>query len=171
HNVAGRNSTWNNWAASIGCVPTNRIEVFTAVPAGEIAALIDIPAGEKALVRHRVRLLDGGGVAICDAYFPRSVVDGTPLAEEGSGDAVDMVNPTPLAWLAQNGWTGARTHHEITARAATYDEKEALGIDASIPVIVMYTTSHPADVKPIRCTVDILPASRFTLTVTKATAP
>lgn len=162
--VATRDSVWNIWVASMSKVPTNRLTVSSIAPPRDVATRLGLGPQDYCLMRRRTRFVNDEPWMISDGYFPLNVVADTPLAREGEGDAVDMHNPTPIAWLAAHGMAPARSRSEIGARMPTEFEVEALNINAAVPVMAMFTTSWTAQDRPIRCTVDVFPAHRFLLT-------
>jgi GntR family transcriptional regulator len=165
--VATRDSVWNLWVRSLGRVPTHRLTVATTQPPRDVARHLRLGSEDYCLMRRRVRYVDDEPWMICDGYFPLDVVAGTPVAVEGEGDAVDMHDPTPVAWLAAHGMAPHRSHSEIGARMPTGLEVISLAVNATVPVIAMHTTSFTAEDRVIRCTVDIFPAHRFLLTTTR----
>jgi len=162
--VATRDSAWNVWVASLGKVSTNRLVVSTVLPPRDVAARLTLGSEDYCLMRRRARFVNEEPWMLSDGYFPLDVVVDTPLATEGEGDAVDMVHPTPVAWLAAHGMAPHRSRSEIGARMPTEFEARALDVNPAVPVMAMFTTSWTGDGRPIRCTVDIFPAHRFLLT-------
>lgn len=162
--VATRDSVWNIWVASMSKVPTNRLTVSTVAPPRDVAARLALGPDSYCLMRRRARFVNDEPWMISDGYFPLDVVAGTPLAREGEGDAVDMHNPTPIAWLAAHGMAPARSRSEIGARMPTEFEIDVLSVSPAVPVMTMFTTSWTSEDRPIRCTVDIFPTHRFLLT-------
>jgi GntR family transcriptional regulator len=165
--VAARDSVWNVWVRSLGRTPTNTIAVSNTLPPRDVAARLRLEAQDYCLMRRRLRSVDGEPWMLCDGYFPLAVCAGTPLAECGEGDAVDMHHPTPVAYLAAHGFAPHRSRSEVGARMPTEFEAGALDINPAIPVITMLTTSYTGTDRPIRCAVDIFPAHRFLLTTTR----
>jgi GntR family transcriptional regulator len=165
--VATRDSVWNLWVRSLNRVPTHRLTVITTQPPRDVARHLRLGSEDYCLMRRRVRYVDDEPWMICDGYFPLDVVAGTPLATEGEGDAVDMHEPTPVAWLAAHGMAPHRSHSEIGARMPTEFEVNALAVNPTVPVMAMLTTSWTGQNRVIRCTVDIFPAHRFLLTTTR----
>ena len=168
--IATRDSVWNVWVRSLDRVPTNTIAVSNALPPRDVATRLRLGADDYCVMRRRLRFVDGEPWMLCDGYFPLTVCAGSPLAMIGEGDAVDMHDPTPVAWLAGHGFPPSRSKSEVGARMPTEFEARALGINPAMPVITMLTTSWTVDDQPIRCAVDIFPAHRFLLTTTREQA-
>lgn len=162
--VATRDSVWNLWVRSLSRTPTNRITVRTVLPPRDVATRLRLDSQDYCLMRRRLRFVDDEPWMLCDGYFRLDVVAGTPLAEEGDGDAVDMHDPTPVAWLAGHGYAPHRSRSEIGARMPTEFEADALRINPAVPIVTMHTTSWTARDQPIRCAVDVFPSHRFLLT-------
>lgn len=169
--LATRDNVWNLWIASLGRVSTNRLMVETTQPPRDVAARLGLGPQDYCLARRRVRLVDEEPWLLSDAYFPLDVVAGTPLAEVGEGDAVDMHHPTPLGWLAAHGVAACLSRSEIGARMPTETEAATLEINPAVPVMTMFTTSWTTADQPIRTTVDIFPAHRFLLTTQRTVPP
>lgn len=162
--IATRDSVWNIWVRSLNRTPTNTIAVTTTLPPRDVATRLRLNPEDYCVMRRRLRFVDGEPWMLCDGYFPLAVCAGTPLADEGEGDAVDMHNPTPVAYLAGHGFAPHRSRSEVGARMPSDFEADALKINPAVPVITMLTTSWTAVNLPIRCAVDIFPAHRFLLT-------
>jgi GntR family transcriptional regulator len=158
---------WNAWIASLEKAGTSHLRVSTEVPPLDVQRDLQSKIGEEATVRHRVRCVDGEPWALSVAYWPRWLSAGTPLGAEGEGDAVDMQNPSPLAWAAAQGYPSLRDEYVIGSRMPTETEAEILDTGRGVPLITMSTISTTVHHQRLRRTDDIFPAHRFLLVVTQ----
>lgn len=164
--LTAKDDVWHAWVQSLKKVAGHRLEVRIEEPPHDVVRLLKIEGEEPlAVARRRIRLINGEPRMISTGWWPMWVAAGTPLAREGEGDAVDMRDPSPLKYAAQQGFSAAHEQNEIGARMPLAHEAETLGINAAVPVLTMHTTSWTADGRPLRCTADLFPAHRFVLTV------
>jgi len=139
---------WGEEAARACHVGTQQLrEVTQAVPPPDVAEALHLPAGTTAVVRRRRIDLDGTPVELADSWYPHAVADWTPLAEDAKikGGAVTL--------LAQLGYKANESLEDITFRAATDEEAEALSLPAATPVIVLFRTVLNADRTPFEVSV------------------
>lgn len=135
---------------------------FQTVPPQKVRELLRLGPDEEAVVRHRVRRVEGQPWMLSTAYFPAFIARGTPLASER-----DMQNPAPLRWLAENGHRIVRDEDVIGARMPNRDEVRMLKLSRGTPVLTNYRTSWDAQGRRVRCTADTMGADRFELVVTQ----
>lgn len=165
--VGATADVWNAWITSLEKVGHSRLRVSTVVPPLDVQRDLHLEPGEPCTVRHRVRYVDGESWALSVAYWPRWLSAGTPLGREGEGDAVDMQNPSPLAFAAGRGYPSLHDEFVIGSRMPTEDEATILATGRGVPVITMSTISTTVHDRALRRTDDIFPAHRFLLVVTK----
>jgi len=136
-----------------------RPEDMTAkeVPAPDpVAAALAVSPGTPVMLRTVVHRLDGRPVQRSRCYVPRSLIDGTPLAD---GDPTDDT----YVHLAAAGRTPVRTREEVRSRMPAAIERSALGVSAGTPVLLLAVTAFDADDKPVEVTEVLLDASTFIL--------
>lgn len=149
-------STWASEAAKHGMEGKQRLlhVVVQPVP-GDVA---DVFGDEReVVVRQRVMLLDGAPVQLVDSYYPRSLADGTPLAEPRK---IPGGAPALLAEL------GHRPHdivETVTARMPTPEEADQLSLAEGVPIIRIERTALSQDDRPIEVTIMTLAADRHRL--------
>ena len=71
-----------------GREPSQYIEVLTVSPVEEIASRLELADGELAVVRRRLRFVDGQPYNTNDSYFPRDLVADSEIARPGALGAV-----------------------------------------------------------------------------------
>ncbi len=157
---------WQAFLQTIGRDGDHRLmSTVEAPPPEKVARLLKLSRGEYAVARHRVRSVDGVPWMLSTGYFPGYIAHGTRLAEN-----VDMQNPSPLRWLIENGFGPVRHEDLIGARMPTAEEIKLLELGKGTPMMAVYRTSWDRVGRPVRCTVDALPAHRFELVVTQENA-
>jgi len=152
--------TRDAWAAEVtrqGRQPSETIDVSIVIPPTHIAQRLELTQESSfAVVRRRVRFVDGQPYQLADSYFPESLVRGTPLME-----------PRPVAapggLLASLGHTPVKLVDEITVRMPTVDETSRLELPAATPVAEIMRTGYGVDEKPLRVMVTIAPGDRTIL--------
>jgi GntR family transcriptional regulator len=163
--LTARDDNWHRWVQSLGRQASHHLEVRIEEPGRDIRRHLSLRPDELCVARRRIRLIDREPWMISTGYWPMWLAAGTPLAREGTGDAVDMRDPSPLKWAAQNGHACMRETNEIGSRMPTDWEADTLRMAAAVPVMTMFTRSVGRDGRAFRCTADIFPAHRFLLTV------
>lgn len=131
-----------------------------AVPPASVADGLRLTGREPCLARHRIRRIEGVPVMRSVGYYPLWLARGTVLTA-----SYDQQDPPPLATLARLGHGVVRDIDMITARMPTTGERSAFAMPPGTPVLVNTRTSHDRHGTPVRCTVDVLPAHRFVLSV------
>lgn len=132
--------TWAREAAANGQHGTQRIAEVATVPAPEpVAIALGLPNGSEVVVRRRVVLLDDRPVELADSYYPRTIADGTGLAESKKipGGSVTL--------LRDLGYVAAEVDEEVSARSATAEERAALRLADDEPVLVLTRRSATTD--------------------------
>ncbi|WP_067485579.1 UTRA domain-containing protein [Actinomadura hibisca] len=145
---AGQLDAWSEEAAQAGRVGTQKLrDVAEEVPPAEVAVALGIAADERAVVRRRTMLLDGGPVELTDSWYPAEIARGTALAELGKikGGAVTL--------LADLGYRVDDAREEVAARGASAEEAAELEIEEGAPVLVLRRTSLTAEGKPFEVSV------------------
>lgn len=164
--LTARDDVWHTWLSSLGREAGHRLEVRVEDPPREVVRLLGLTGAEPlAVARRRIRLIDGEPAMISTGWWPLWLASGTQLGEEGAGDAVDMRDPSPMRFAAQQGYPALREQNEIGGRMPLESEAQMLGMAVSQPLITMHTTSWTHDGRPLRCTADLFPAHAFLLTV------
>lgn len=89
-------------------------------------------------VRKRRYLVDGRPVLFAISEIPAAIADGTPIMERDTGPG------GVFARLADLGHAPERFRQDVTARTATADEAEHLGVEEGAAVLVAIRTAFDA---------------------------
>lgn len=145
---AGAHDAWTQATASAKRSGGQQLREVAEVPApAEVAEAFGLPVGAVVAVRRRVMLLDGRPVELTDSYYPLAVAAGTRLAEARK---VPGGAPTLLREL---GHEVRQVAEDVSARLATEDERELLGLESPAPVIRLCRTSKTAAGVPVEVSV------------------
>lgn len=140
-----------------GREPSQTIEVSIVNPPQLVAERLALEPGGVAVVRRRVRLLDGEPLHSNDSYFPMWVAEGTAVmspADIGCGANQE---------LARLGHVQVRAVDEIFVRMPTPQEVRRLDLSPGTPVAVHVVTGYGAVDQPLRCLVSVLPGDRHVI--------
>lgn len=146
--------SWSTGVREQGREPGEKIEVSTIEPLEDVAAALDIPEGEYAVVRRRIRYVDGDPVTLADSYFPERLVRDTAITKPGD------ILPGTYAVLDEIGLGWVRSRDVIRPRMPTRAEVLALGLSPGTSVTDHRRTSWTADGTPIRLMHGVLPGDR-----------
>lgn len=141
-----------------GHKPFQDIRVETLVPEPGIAEALGLGANELALVRRRMRTVDGIPYALADSYFPHRIVAGTEIEHP------DNIGRGGRHVLAELGYPMEHHADKVTSRRPHRRELQELGIAPGLAVIVHERTSSTASGEPVRHMVSILPSDRWRIT-------
>lgn len=150
------NDAWSRGVREQGREPSEELpEVAVLVAEPRIADRLNLPQGAYVVARRRLRYVDGTINNSNDTYYPRDLVDGTPIA------LPDDVVPGVYAVLEDlgRGWVGKATDEKM-ARAATTAEAARFGIAPGDPVMETIRTRFDADRKPVAVTIVVAPGSK-----------
>ncbi|GAA2902283.1 GntR family transcriptional regulator [Streptosporangium fragile] len=143
------------WAVSQeGRVPSQQIEVSIVRPAEEIASRLELGDDELAVVRRRLRFVDGQPYNTNDSYFPLALVGDSEIARPG--DIERGANKV----LEELGHRQVRVVDDIWARMPNSTEAERLQLQLGTPVIVYIRVGYDKDDAPVRVAVSVLPADK-----------
>ncbi|WP_055567933.1 GntR family transcriptional regulator [Streptomyces atriruber] len=151
----GQSDAWAEEAAAHGGRGTQRIAHAGEVPApDDVAELLHVSPGTPVVVRRRIIELDGEPCELTDTYYPAAIARGTPLAETGKirGGAVTL--------LAGLGHIGVRVQEDVTARMPDTDERAALHLEPTEPVLRLNRVTLDAEDRPIQADMMVMPAHR-----------
>ncbi|MFJ2030929.1 GntR family transcriptional regulator [Streptosporangium sp. NPDC087985] len=143
------------WAVSQeGRVPSQEIEVSIVQPAEEVASRLELPDEGLAVVRRRLRFVDGQPYNTNDSYFPLALVADSEIARPG--DIVRGANRV----LEDLGHPQVRVVDDIWARMPTSSEAERLQLQSGTPVVVYVRVGYDEADTPVRVAVSVLPADK-----------
>ncbi|OUC91646.1 GntR family transcriptional regulator [Streptosporangium minutum] len=143
------------WAVSQeGRAPSQEIEVSIVQPVEEIASRLELPDEELAVVRRRLRFVDGQPYNTNDSYFPLALVADSEIARPG--DITRGANRV----LEELGHPQVRVVDDIWARMPTSSETERLQLQSGTPVVVYVRVGYDEGDTPVRVAVSVLPADK-----------
>ncbi|WP_193318996.1 GntR family transcriptional regulator [Nonomuraea phyllanthi] len=140
--------------AQEGRAPSQYIEVLTVSPIEEIASRLELADGELAVVRRRLRFVDGQPYNTNDSYFPRDLVADSEIARPG--DIARGANRV----LDELGHSQVRVVDDIWARMPNQEEAERLQLELGTPVMVYVRVGYDVGDMPVRVAVSVLPADK-----------
>ena len=147
------------WVADVteqGHEPGQTISVAIEIPPAPIGRLLGLASDEMAVVRRRLRTVDGEPHNACSSWYPQNVAEGTPITHPAD------VKQGVIALMADLGYRQVRYFDEVTARMPGPDEVRRLRIGGGVPVIVHLRTGYTAE-RPVRVTETVWPADRARL--------
>lgn len=150
------NDAWSRGIREQGRTPTEELpEVAVLIAEPRVADRLDLPQGAYVIARRRLRYVDGTINNSNQTFYPRDLVEGTPIA------LPDDVVPGVYAVLEElgHGWVDPPRDEKI-ARAATTAEAARFGIAPGEPVMETIRTRFDADRKPVAVTIVVAPGSR-----------
>ncbi|MEU8385194.1 GntR family transcriptional regulator [Streptosporangium sp. NPDC048865] len=143
------------WAVSReGRAPSQEIEVSIVQPAEEIASRLELSDEELAVVRRRLRFVDGQPYNTNDSYFPLALVADSEITRPG--DIVRGANKV----LEELGHRQVRVVDDIWARMPNSAETERLQLQLGTPVVVYIRVGYDEEDTPVRVAVSVLPADK-----------
>ncbi|WP_203708541.1 GntR family transcriptional regulator, partial [Asanoa iriomotensis] len=140
-----------------GREPRQSIDVSIVAPPPEVRQRLKLKEGELAVVRRRVRYLDGEPYNTNDSYFPLSLVQDTEIMRP-----VDIARGANEV-LAEQGQEQVRALDEIYVRMPTPDEVRRLDLGPGTPIACHICTGLTADGSPVRVVVNVLPGDRHVI--------
>lgn len=142
----------DGWASDVvdqGGAPHEAITaVEVVVPPEDVRQKLGLDTEQPALVRRRLRTINGKPAQLSSSYFPYELARGTALMEPGSQSA-------PGGLLSSIGRPQTRKHHEITARNANPEEGRELELLSGTPLIRHLVVGYDNENTPVRCMVTL----------------
>ncbi|RJL26594.1 GntR family transcriptional regulator [Bailinhaonella thermotolerans] len=136
---------------------SQQIEVHIVVPPEEVASRLRLNEGDSAMVRRRLRLVDGQPYNTADSYFPLDIVRDSAIAHPP--DIMQGANRV----LEALGHPQKRFVDDIWARMPTPEESQRLQLEPGTPVVVFVRTGYDPHDVPVRVAVSVLPADKHTI--------
>ncbi|MCG5211730.1 GntR family transcriptional regulator [Streptosporangium sp. KLBMP 9127] len=137
-----------------GREPSQKIEVSIVEPPEEIAIRLELPDQGLAVVRRRLRFVDGQPYNTNDSYFPQALVADSEIVRP-----VDIMRGANLV-LEELGHPQVRVVDDISARMPTPTEVRRLELEPGTPVIEYLRVGYDADDIPVRVAISVLPADK-----------
>jgi DNA-binding GntR family transcriptional regulator len=140
-----------------GRQPSQTIDVAIVTPPPDVVDRLSLDEGALAVVRRRVRSIDGEPYNINDSYYPRDLVDGTEIMSPA--DIARGANQV----MAERGHEQLRAIDEVYVRMPTPEEVHRLALGPGTPVAVHVVTGYTAESRPVRCVISVLPGDRHVI--------
>lgn len=159
-NRASGMSNFNAEVVAHGQRPEQQLlEVTTIEAPAEVGARLGLTDDDNlVVVRRRLFLVDGEPVQLCDGYYPRSLVQGTPIEQDrkirGGVHAVLDDPDGPMRRIV------ARFVEDLEVRMPTPYEVELLRIPPGVAVARVLRTAIDTDQEPIEVLDSIVPCDR-----------
>jgi GntR family transcriptional regulator len=158
HRAGSRTAdTWVADMTEMGRQADQSISVSIERASNVIAGLLGLETGDPVVARRRLRSVDGEPDNINISYYPRALVEGTPV--ELPCDVTEGV----IKLMASMGYVQERYADKVEARMPTPDEAGTLRLSAGVPVLLHTRAGYTADDRPVRVTVTIWPSDRWCL--------
>lgn len=135
-NISSRVRSWATTGRALSTGETSQIVEVGTVSADEaVATRLEVEPGSPIYVRRRIVSRGGAPVHLSSSYYPTNVIDATP----------ELTQPTSTGGsreLAAErlGADQDRVLEEVTSRLASDDEKAALNLTGSGPVVLTQVT-------------------------------
>lgn len=134
--------------------PDQDIEVAIVNPPEDVGTRLALADGALAVVRRRLRFVDGQPYNTNDSFFPLDLVAGSEIARPE--DITRGANRV----LEELGHPQVRVVDDISARMPTADETLRLRLEPGTPVIVHIRVGYDDEDTPVRVAVSVLPADK-----------
>lgn len=140
---------WSSDVMDQGGTPNERVVAVEVVePPEEVRAKLELHPDGTALLRRRIRSINGSPAQLSSSYFPYDLVEGTAFMRPGSQSA-------PGGLLASIGHAQHKKRHEITARNASPEEARELELLPGTPLIRHVLIGYDSNDKPVRCMITL----------------
>jgi DNA-binding GntR family transcriptional regulator len=140
-----------------GREPRQDITVAIVEPPPDVRKRLDLAEGELAVVRHRVRHLDGEPYNVNDSYFPLKLVQDTEIMRPH-----DIARGANVV-LEEAGYRQVRALDEIYIRMPSPDEVHRLSLAAGTPVACHICTGFTDSGLTVRVVTNVLPGDRHVI--------
>ncbi|WP_067183347.1 GntR family transcriptional regulator [Microtetraspora niveoalba] len=130
------------------------IEVAIVQPPEDVATRLAITGRALAVVRRRLRFVDGQPYNTNDSYFPYGLVADSEIARPGD------IRRGANRVLEELGHPQVRVIDDISARMPTPDESSRLQLEPGTPVVVYVRVGYDPEDVPVRVAVSVLPADK-----------
>ncbi len=133
------------------------IEVSIVDPPQAVRERLHLADGELAVVRRRVRYLDGEPFNTNDTYFPLRMVQNTEIMRP------DDITRGANEVLAEAGYRQVRALDEFYIRMPTPDEARRLALLPGTPIAFHVVTGFTKEDMPVRVVLNVLPGDRHVI--------
>ena len=140
-----------------GREPRQTIDVSIVTPPSDVMERLKLAEGELAVVRRRIRYLDGEPFNTNDSYYPLNLVQDTEIMRP-----VDIARGANEI-LVEQGYPQVRALDEIYIRMPTPEEARRLELGPGTPVACHICTGLTMNGTPVRVVVNVLPGDRHVI--------
>ncbi|WP_409237848.1 GntR family transcriptional regulator [Streptomyces sp. PA5.6] len=154
---------WGNgrsiWSADLEnrSLEVDQITVSEEAALERIGAVLELAADEPLCVRRRRFVLDGKPVLLATSYLPMSLVAGSAITHEDTGEG------GTYARLADLGHKPVHFLEEVRSRMPSKDEVARLSMSEGTPVILICRTAFTAEGRPVEVNEMKLDAASYVL--------
>ncbi|WP_217167232.1 GntR family transcriptional regulator [Streptomyces sp. AC512_CC834] len=154
---------WGNgrsiWSADIEnrSLEVDRVTVSEEPAPDGIGAVLDLADEETVCVRRRRFVLDGKPVLLSTSYLSTSLVAGSAITQEDTGQG------GTYARLAELGYKPVHFREEIRSRMPSKDEVAQLSMSAGTPAILVCRTAYTDEGRPVEINEMTLDAASYIL--------
>jgi len=138
----------------------DNIVVRREQPSALIAERLQIPVTSEVVVRSHRYLADDRALQAAVSYIPAAFAEGTAIEQEDSGPG------GIYARLEESGHLLDHFTEEVGARMPTPEERQALDIDAGIPVLTVSRTAYDTDNVPVEVCDTVIVSDAYLLEYT-----
>ncbi len=153
-------SNFNAEAVAHGQRPMQQLlEVTTIEAPSDIGARLELPDDDNlVVVRRRLLMVDDEPVQLCDGYYPRALVRGTPIEQDRKirGGAHSVLDD-PAGMIRR---TVTRFVEDLEVRMPKPHETDLLRISPGVPVARILRTTLDEHHEPIEVLDSIAPCDR-----------
>ncbi|MBB5154040.1 GntR family transcriptional regulator [Saccharopolyspora phatthalungensis] len=135
----------------------DRIRVQERVPDSEIQERLRLASDELVVVRSRRYLADEVPVETAVSYIPADIAHGTPIAERDTGPGGIYARLEDLGHILDH------FVEEVTARMPSQEERDALLLGSSLPVLRVVRTAYDTAGRPVEVCDTIKSAPAYVL--------
>ncbi|WP_100475690.1 GntR family transcriptional regulator [Mycobacteroides abscessus] len=126
-------------------------------PNAVIAQALKVAPDSEVVVRSRRYLADGRPVQTAVSYIPAAFAEGTAIEQENTGPG------GIYSRLEESGHVLAAFSEEVRARMPAPEERQALDIDAGIPVLTVSRIAYDTDGVPVEVCDHVMVADAYVL--------
>ncbi|MEV7793003.1 GntR family transcriptional regulator [Streptomyces sp. NPDC087512] len=154
---------WGNgrsiWSADIENrrLDVDQVTVSEEAAPDRVSTVLDLAEDDTVCVRRRRFVLDGKPVLLGTSYLPTSLVEGSAITQEDTGEGGTYARLTEL------GYKPVHFREEIRSRMPSKDEAHRLSMSAGTPVILVCRTAFTDEGRPVELNEMTLDAASYIL--------
>ncbi|MFJ8543026.1 GntR family transcriptional regulator [Streptomyces sp. NPDC093586] len=147
------------WAADIEnrTLEVDQVSVSEEAAPDHVSTVLNLAGEETVCVRRRRFVLDAKPVQLSTSYLPMTLVAGSAITEEDTGEG------GTYARLAELGHKPVHFREEIHSRMPSKDEAQQLNMSAGTPVFLICRTAFTDEGRPVEFNEMTLDAASYIL--------